>query len=128
MQVIALVTVSTLLILILVVLIRIHIFIRPGNLNAGDIVIVTNPHCENEMMNMVTEVISVLSPEAIQVRGIRTTVSMHKKWVRKIDVMKGSSIKVPEEPTGDFLHGGNQAGFREIPLKWFSYDAPIKAA
>lgn len=122
MYTIALIIVSVLLASILVILIRIYHFICPEDLRAGDIVIVTNPHCEDMMMNMVTEVINILSPEVVQVRGIRTTVSMSKKWVRRINIKKGSSIKVPEEPTRDTYQSGNQAGFREVPLEWFSYD------
>lgn len=74
-----LVIISILFVSILGVLIRIYFFTRPENLNPGDIVIVRNPYCEKAMMNMLTEVINVLSSEVVQVRGIGTTVSMNKK-------------------------------------------------
>ena len=125
---ITLILICVLLVSILIALIRLYHFIRPDDLKAGDIVIITNPHCEEMMMNMVTEVMDVFSASTVQVRGIRTTVTMHRRWVHRIDVQKGSSIKVPEKPVAGSLNAGNRANFREIPLKWFSYDNPSETA
>ncbi len=120
MQTYALVLIGIFLVIILVILIKIYNIIRPGDLKEGDIVIVTNPHCGEKEMNMITEVIHILSPSTVQLRGAKTTISMHRKWVRRIDVDKRFSVKVPEKPVGN-LGANNLAEFREIPLSWFSY-------
>lgn len=117
MEILTIALISVILILTIIILIK----LKPDKLRAGDFVIVTNPHLEDEMMNMVTIVLNVLSPSTVQIRGIRTTVALHRKWVKRIDVNKGSSIKVPMKPAVTATSPGNQAKFQEIRLGWFKY-------
>jgi hypothetical protein len=117
MEILTIVLLSITLILTIVILIK----LQPEKLREGDIVIVRDPHCEPEMMNMVTIVLNVLSLSTVQVRGIKTTVVLNRKWVRRIDTTNGSSIKVPMKPVITRTSPGNQAEFQEVPLSWFKY-------
>lgn len=92
-------------------------------LQPGDIVILIDPDSE-DTRNMITEVIDVFSLRIVQVRVARTTMTIERRFVRKLPIIPGAPLLVPEEPSIAAHELGNKAGFSPIPLHYFKYEVP----
>ncbi len=128
-------TLNTLLLLLSVnTVILIAIFFRTRRyqlLVPGDIVLYRNPY-DPEFMNMVTIVLHVhIGAGSVTIRGQGTTVTISRRWLRRVDVEPNYPLLVPEEPSegicecresSDDTPGiWNKARFRKVPLSWFPY-------
>jgi hypothetical protein len=98
-------------------------YIPQERLQPGDIVILIDPDSPNTR-NMITEVINVFSWKIVQVRVAGTTMTIKRRFVRRLPVIPGAPLLVPDTPSIAAHEVVNKAGFTPIPLRYFQYEIP----
>lgn len=129
-------TLNTLLLSVITILL-VAVFFRTRRyelLMPGDFVLYRNPY-DPEFMNMVTIVLHVhISAGSATIRGQGTTVTISRRWLRRIDVEPNYPLLVPEEPSGGICEcresSGdtpgiwNKARFRNVPQSFSIHSRP----